>query len=108
MENTEPIPITTRNGKPLSESEKQEMRHAQQMREDIAALRHLPAWGRYYELRSRKDYLDAEERLLHDTTTLDTPEKLWAHRLVFLALEKVATMLETDDATCRRVLGVTE
>lgn len=90
--------------RPLTESERRERVAAQKMREDIAALRGLPAWGRYYEARVRKPYEEALGKVLHDETL--TAEKLFTERKVLIALERVVKLLETDDAYCRQILGI--
>lgn len=81
---------------------------AQERREAIAQLRKTDAFTAYLGPRLERRMSEAREALLHDLEKIDTPQKLWEARLVYLERREVALLLDHDDATARNILGSRE
>lgn len=82
----------------------QEKARAVQDLEDIAALRKLPAFGRYFARRVLGQMETSREKVLHDKKL--TPQGLYEERLRYLAFRETVEILAGDEAGCRNIIGV--
>jgi DNA-directed RNA polymerase subunit F len=79
-------------------------KRAQQDMEDIARLKGLPAFSRYFVRRIGDKVGAQREKLLHDRNVPD--ERLGEERRKLWALEEVSTMLDSDQAAAQRVIDI--
>lgn len=79
-------------------------RRAQATLEAIAQLGSFPAFTSYFLRRQTERLEAARERVLHDSG-LDTPQKLWEARLLYLERREAARLLESDETAAQSTIG---
>lgn len=81
--------------------------HSQETREDIARLRDFGPFRRYFTARQEQRLAQQREKVLTDVNELDTPQKLWEARLIYLERLEAAQMMERDEIAAQRTIGGT-
>jgi hypothetical protein len=74
--------------------------------EDIEKLKKTPAYTRYFERRVLEELEKRREKVLHDRQL--SKDELWEARLLYLAARDTATMMASEEAACRNVIGISD
>lgn len=80
---------------------------AQAALESIAQLRGSEAFMSYLLPKLLKRLEESRKAVLHDTK-LDTPQKLWEARLLYLERFEASRLLEMDETAARSIIGSTQ